>query len=298
MKEKIKESLWKGVVCVGLLIIIWGGYFCMREVIDRQISPCRDNFFWSYQVDSVSVYDNKVTLSGFAFQMDNDAISGNYEIVLRNDNEDKNLFLKMQYKERVDVKEYFKADFDCSKIGFEARANIKDLYKSTYEVLLRVKGEKTAYRTGVYLINGKLTLGASELLPLSAVEGMEIKEIIEKGKLRAFHVQKGLYVYQYMDSLYWIRDNEVDENEDLYMRFQLQIFDTDNVEDKKWIDESFWFSQNEISEWNTGKYRVAKKVIPSEYRIDKFRIGEKEDNWEWIEYFRPWYYWSETDIPQ
>ena len=105
-----------------------------------------------------------------------------------------------------------------------------------------------------------------------------------------------IYVYQYEGDLYWIADEEygfVDGDTTIQCQLsttqveKLPIYclerggDTDSI--------GFLFSNNEIVNANTGKYRVTKRNIPVEYSIVKIWTGNYIDGWKWLEYFRPRY---------
>ena len=55
-----------------------------------------------------------------------------------------------------------------------------------------------------------------------------------------------------------------------------------------WSDISFPFSSKELVEYNTGKYRVTKCAIPTEYSITKAWTGNYINEWIWRENFRIW----------
>ena len=60
-----------------------------------------------------------------------------------------------------------------------------------------------------------------------------------------------------------------------------------------WSNLGFRFKWNELVDWNTGIYRVAKATLPTEYSITKIWTGNYKDGWIWKSDFRPWYVFNE-----
>lgn len=291
--------LWKLVICVGLLVLIWGGYiFAKQYGTDRILNIREDDFSWVYQVDSVEIKDGKLLLKGFAFQLGVNAVENNYEIVLRELETGKRYFLKMSYLERKDVNDYFLCEYDYLQSGFVAEIKEKrlDLDEKNYEVLLRVAGEQTAYQTDTYLSEGKLMYAnPTEFVPLE-VAGTDLDEVVGNGVVRVYRPDCGMYVYQYDGALYWIAEpgyGFVDGDTTIQCQLsttQAKKIPHHRIENKlNWDNIGFLFSANELTELDTGKYRVTKKRLPSEYSIVKIWTGNYMDEWIWLHYFRPYY---------
>lgn len=297
--EKKKRTTGQVVVCVGLLVLIWGGYFLVKEyIIGRRLEVKADDFSWVYQVDAAETRDGEFVLKGFAFELDKNAVGDNYEIVLQELETGKNYFLAMDYLERKDVNDYFLCEYDYLQSGFEARIKEKklNLQERDYEVLLRMAGEKKAYRTGTYLTEGQLVYtNPTEFVPLE-VAGTELEEVVENGVLRVYRPDYGMYVYQYDGELYWIAEpgyGFVDE--DTYVQYQLYTTQIANLPEVRLKNEWYWdnigfqFTTNELKGQNFGIYRVAKKALPVEYAITRIWTGNHIDEWIWRQNFRPWY---------
>lgn len=296
--RKRKHNIFHIVLCVGLLAVIWGGYLLIMRGIHRSIEPCEDDFSWVYQVDSVVVEGDEFVLTGFAFELGRDAEKKAFDIVLQDIETGKNYFPKMQYSERKDVNEYFLCEYDYLNSGFTARIKSKklDLQKGNYEVLLQMGGTRKAYQTGTYLSKGQLMyVNPNEYVPLEVV-GTNLEEIVEKGVLRVYRPDVGMYVYQYEGELYWIAEPEYGFVEgDTIMQYQLGTTQVEKIPQHRlengWSSDNigFLFSRNELTEWNTGKYRVTKKSLPTVYSITKIWIGNFIDGWIWLQNFRPYY---------
>ena len=82
---------------------------------------------------------------------------------------------------------------------------------------------------------------------------------------------------------------------DTIIQYQLSTTQAESIPQQRlengwnWDNIGFYFSKNELIEWNTGKYRVAKKSIPTEYSVTKIWTGNYNDGWIWIQNFRPYY---------
>ena len=298
--EKVKRSTVHVVICVGLLCLIWGGYFLTKYYgTDRILEVEADDFSWVYQVDSVEIDNGDFVLRGFAFELDRDATEGAYEIVLQDIESGKRYFPKMEYMERMDVNEYFLCEYDYLQTGFEAMIKAKklDLDTKDYEVLLRRADERQTYQTGTYISKGELMYAnPQEFEPLN-VEGTGLEKIVEEGILRVYRPDYGMYVYQYEGELYWIAEDDYkyDKDGDTYIQCQLDTTQVDKLPEHRlknqwnWDNIGFLFTSNELVELSSSDYRVASEALPTEYAIEKIWTGNYVDFWIWRQNFRPYY---------
>ena len=134
-----------------------------------------------------------------------------------------------------------------------------------------------------------------EFVPLDVV-GTDLEMIVEKGVLRVYRRDYGMYVYQYEGELYWIADKYYGfVDNDVCVEFHMNTTQIEKLPEErlingwKWSDMSFMFCENELTEWNTGQYRVTKCVLPKDYSIAQIWTGNFIHEWIWIQYFRPWY---------
>lgn len=296
--DKNKWMMMRVIICIGLTVMIWVGYFFVKEYkINRVVEIKENNFSWVYQVDSCDEKNGKVVLEGFAFALDGDSKSGAYEIILQDIESEKLFFPKTKYVSRMDVNDYFLCDFDYTETGFVVELDEKkfDIDKC-YEILLRVSGEKLAYHTGVYILDGIVMYeNPLQFEPLD-VAGTDLEKIVENGVLRVYQPDVGMYVYQYEGDLYWIAEATYGFiNGDTYIQCQLETTQIDKLPANRlenqwyWDNISFFFNEKELIEWNTGRYRVARQSLPKEYAISKIWTGNYIENWIWKEYFYPYY---------
>lgn len=295
-----KRRLWQALVCVGLVTAVWFFYFFVTYRLHRQIEVYTDDFSWVYQIDTVEIEERELLLCGFAFQLNQNTTGRRFEIILQNTSTGKNIFPKMKYTERKDVEQYFWCEYDYLKSGFEAsfKTRMLDLNDGNYEVLLRPTGGKKTYHTGIFFAKGQLIYtNPVEFKPLE-VAGTDLEEVVEQGILRVYRPDYGMYVYQYQGELYWIAEQKYgfDEGGDTYVQYQLDTTQRGNLPEERlshqwyWDNISFFFRSMELSGWNTGKYRVAKERIPTEYSVTRIWTGNYKNEWIWQQYFRP-YYW-------
>ncbi len=262
----------------------------------------KDDFSWVYQVDSITETDGKLLLSGWAFQLNQDSSAENCELILYNAETGKAYFPKMEFSQREDVNNYFLCEYDYTDSGFTASISAKklDLEDSSYEILLRPTGERNAYQTGIYYADGKMMfVNPSEFVPLETA-GTDLDKITSEGILRVYRPDFGMYVYQFDGELYWIAEpyyGFIDG--DSYVHFEMDTTQIDKLPEERLQNNWFWsnigfrFKANELTEWNTGKYRVAKRSLPTEYSITRIWTGNYIDGWIWIQYFRPFYDFAE-----
>ena len=285
-----KRGIWHALICVGLLCLIWGGYFVsVRRILELRA----DDFSWVHQVDCVEIGDAQIRLSGFAFELDKNAKKGEYEIILQDIESEKIYFPRMKYSEREDVNDFFSGKYNYLETGFTATFNSKklSLQEKNYEVLLHVKGKRSVYKTGTFLAEGKLIYtNPKEFEPLD-IEGTELAYILEQGELRQYLPEEGIYIYQYKDELYWFvkNDEELLKNVSRIEYHPTGINDiTKKVEQ---IDLSFSFIRNEVVVNDMTAYKVTKSTLPKEYVVTSIRTGnwDKINGWNWICYIRPKY---------
>lgn len=297
-----KRTIWHFVICVGLVCLIWGGYFLAKHYgTDRILDVREDDFSWVYQVDSIETEGNEVVLRGFAFELDKDAEEGAFEIVLVDIETGKRYFPKMEYVGREDVNKYFLCEHEYVQSGFKATLKAKklDLEEKHFEVLLRMAGEQRTYRTGTHISKGSLMYtNPKEYVPLD-VAGTDLEEIVEEGILRVYRPDYGMYVYQYEGELYWIAEEDYGfVNGDTSVQYQLDTTQVNKLPQNRLENEWYWdnlgfgFAGRELNDIETGKYRVAKKYLPVEYSIEKIWTGYYDDKWIWKQDFRPYYFFD------
>lgn len=302
MEKNKKKTVLHAVICIGLLCVIWSGYFILRNSYDRRTTVKDDNFSWVYQVESLEQTEDDLILEGFAFQLEKNMNGSEFEILLQELKTEKTMFMEMQYDRREDVNDYFSCGYDYGNSGFSAKISLNkaNIQKNDYEILLRAKDEKVAYRTGIYISDGDMMYAEpTSYIPLD-VEGTSIKNVVDEGVLRVYRPDYGVYVYQYNGYFYWIMEPqyEFETVRDEYIELQFTTSQIEKLPEERlrnqWYYDNvrFKFLDKEIIDEELGEYRVAKEKIPTEYAITKAWTGKADEEWIWMQEFRPYYYFD------
>lgn len=302
--RKLQENKRKQVVfCVVSTLVISVMYLLGKHMVELQrehsFTIVPDNFTWVYQIDSMECEDNKLVISGWAFALEQDAGENKFEIVLHNLETEKDIFPKIRYEAREDVNAYFLCKYDYTQSGFTATCSEKRLDDGVYEILLKPEGSKNVYSTGIYYADGTMSfVNPEEFTPLDVAE-TNLELIVEQGILRVYRQDYGMYVYQYEGELYWIAEKWYDfVNGDTFVQYQMNTTQVENLPQNRldngwyWSNISFYFTKNELLDWDTGRYRVTKCALPTEYSVTQIWTGNYIDGWIWSTSFRPWYEFS------
>ncbi len=295
---KKKRTMWHVLVCFFLVCLIWGAFnFGMEKLNQRIESVIEDDFSWVVQVDGVRKENNELVLEGFAFELNEDAKTKAFDIILYDLDTGEYLFPKMEYEERKDVNNYFRCEYDYTKSGFVAKIKEKNLnlVEHDYEILLKEKQSRKPYRFSTYIEDGELMyVNPKEYKPLD-VEGTDLEEIVENGVLRVYRPDVGMYVYQYEGDLYWIADENYDFSETNATRIQELVLTTQTDKlpngkpENRWSSEDLWFYFEKYELSQSGVLRVAKRNMPEEYTVAIVKTGCFKNDWIWGQFFRMWY---------
>ena len=258
-----------------------------------------DDFSWVYQFESINKADETVEITGWAFQVDKDAKSNTFEIILSDVNSQQYIFSQMRFCARSDVNKYFLCDLDYTESGFIASVDVKNLklYENSYEVLIRELGSRYAQKTGVFIVNGEVTYTSPENYTEIDYAGRKIQDIVENGILKVCRPDVGMYVYQYEEDLYWIADEKYQFKEDgTYIQFQtyttqVEKLPPNRVERNLTFDDiGFYFENKYIENLSDERYKVAKVTLPDSYSLKMLETGYYVNGeWIWMNRFRPEY---------
>jgi len=312
--EKVKEFLkkipdWvKAVVASAVIIAV---AVVVNDVVTKwafeqghkNLTNIKEkDFSYIFQVDEFGIKNGRLVIDGWVFKFDEDAREADFEIILYDYAKDKKYYLKMEDVIRDDVNKYFLCEYDYSRSGFQAtiKSNKLDLENVNYEILIQETMSRNAIETGVYLYKGELTYVKPEKFVPLEVKGTDLENIIEQGIIRVYRPDLGVYVYQYEGALFWIAESiyDFDENGDTFIQYHLDTTQIENLPKERleaqwyWDNIGFSFKEKELTEWDTGKYRVAKKELPMGYSIEKIWTGNHKQDWIWIEFFQPYYYFD------
>jgi len=293
LKKNKKLQVLFFCVSMGVLILV---YTTIIKHVKQRLEIIEDDFSWVFQVDDITKDEKNLYINGWAFELERDA-NFSFEIALCDTETGKGYFPKTKYEAREDVNDYFLCDFDYSKSGFKATIPLAelDLDNKVYEVLIRPQSI-VAISTGIYYSNGEIFyVHPEQFVPLET-EGTDLEEITKNGVLRVYEPEIGMYVYQYDGELYWIAEEYYGfVNNKTYIQVHLYTTQNEKLPEERvksnhlWFLNGFHFRSNELQNQNTGKYRVTKCELPTEYSIREIRTGNYIDEWIWKRAFRPWY---------
>lgn len=297
-KETVSKIRNQILIFIVLMVILYLFYWTIMTLLSKRFEVRWDDYSWMFQIDSITEDDEDLVISGWAFQLDQNAEHEKYEIILRDTITGKGYYPKTEYHSRTDVNEYFVCEYDYSESGFLSKISLKklDLKNSVYEVLLRPGTDKEVYATGVYYSKGEMHhVNPEKFIPLQC-EGTDLEKVVEEGILEVYRPDVGMYVYQYEGEMYWIASEQYGfVNGDSVVQFQMYTTQVDRLPAERlesgnlWSNIGFKFSANELVEWDTGQYRVAKCALPTDYSITVIWTGNYIDDWIWRSDFRPWY---------
>lgn len=263
---------------------------------------------YCFEIESFDINQNKVRIKGWCFCLGLEA--SKHENLKRNtkpvfllvdSKDDKNkLVIRSEWNKREDVNKYFSCDIDYSYCGLSGEINASkiNIRDTKYKLLIKYdRDSEHAIDTGCFIINGKLEYGEKNTDLLRRTEGTELNEIVKNGEQKLSLPDRGIYVYQLNEFLYWIADEKFVFNDDKTIMVQYLIFSNQK---ERLPNGSKSFAEDKCSDFtayeitnlmDSGSFRVYKREIPNEYAITCIETGvwEKKLGWEWQGYFRPTY---------
>lgn len=304
MMEKLKKFLnkepaWLKAITASAMIVFVAVLvnYAVQMSIHRNISKIlEDDFKNVFQIDSINEKNGELILEGWVFKLNEEAVKDDFEIVLYDYNHDKKYYPKMKDTIRKDINNYFLCEYDYTNSGFVATIKSRklDLLNTNYEILIQKPDSRETFATGIYISKGELMyVKPEEYIPLD-VAGTELEEIIDDGVLRVYRPDVGIYIYQYAGKLYWIADENYafEEDNSTYVQYQLWTTQVDKLPSHRlenhwyWDNRGFDFSENEITEYSIGSYRVAVNEIPEDYSVTYVWTGYYTDECVWSQNFR------------
>lgn len=308
-----KMNIYKTVCFVLAMLIIIIAYLIINQLIKNSKDIERKEAFVQienqdilYHIDNARYENGNLIIEGWAFYLGVNAVDQRLTIFLRDINDYTNKFYFTETKiNRNDVNDYYLCDYDYTNCGFEALLYDKKLSSECYEILINVSYSELDERTGTrrensitistykYITNGELMACRKDMYDPIESNNTYINNIVDNGDLIFYRRNKGIYLYQYFDKLYWITNKNYEFSNDgrTYIQYQLRTTQTDLLPSSRinnkydWDNLGFVFEENEYREENFGEYRVASCRIPNEYAVTYFWTGYCVDNkWKWMEY--------------
>ena len=290
-----------GCLIAGIMVVVITGHSESSGTLMQE---------FAFQVESANRSKDELTLNGYFFINEETAGARECSVSLRPSASDNSHSSSDAAGEtdlatydlettsaipRSDVNNYFLCEYDYTNCGFTAKIDSAAIKENVqYEVLIKVDG--IYFSTGVYIKNTSIEfVPDSEKVDLEVSE-TDLEKITKDGRLMCSRKDYGCYVYQYKGALYWIADENFDFESDGSTYVQYQLWTTQpeklpavRVENNwDWDNIGFNFEDQEITgNMNCGRYRVARKELPSEYSITAIVTGYHDFTWIWNCYFRP-----------
>ena len=159
-----------------------------------------------------------------------------------------------------------------------------------YEILVKLKDRKTI-STSTYITKSSLSYVSGDI-PMPAINGTELEDIIKESIQKAYSKDFDTYVYQDGNRLIWLIGSDLDNNTEIIYHLYTNEVDKlpQNRRQYQFDNQGFRGGRdNELTGvMECGKYRVFEKDIPSEYNVTAICVGFNIDGGatEWEDYFR------------
>ena len=302
---KSKSVLMQVLICIGLLCLIWGGYYVSVQQV--RVSNERKAIFElevSLEYDLVSEVEEVVsdgewlTISGWAMHLNsmNNAIN----VVLQPMGTMKEKLLETESIDRKEMADYFVPNWDKGMCGFVSKIKEEELDNEVcYEILLSVeyetldeeesgssKSTRKKIATNQYLYNnGVYRYNPIEFRPPSSYD-VEIQKVIERGNVRLYSKEMNIWIYQYDTELYFISEAGDGTENGIEIVYPIMAFTSrpELLPDSEISYEHLGFYE-EKEEYDD-KYRVGVITLPTQYPITYINTGVYDFTDEkWIQSF-------------
>lgn len=298
------------------MCVILGGYFVLRMKVAEEVShryTVIEDINLAKYVEEVCIEEDVLTISGWCFYKDVDSSRNNVQVFLRNLNDEEDIvWLDVETVTREDVDAYFDCEVDYSQSGFLARTKAKKLNaESSYEIFLKLTYfDEQAKREGVVeeRIDQKhiVTVSTKRYLSKERVETFRpgedsilekttaeyLNKIFKEGLLLGYDKESDIYIYQFMNKLYWVAGKKAHFEEDGTTRIEFQLNTTrpDLLPEerimlgKNYDNLAFMFEEKELISESYYPYRVAEYAVAEAYPVTGFWTGYHDgSDWVWRE---------------
>lgn len=307
--EKSRKLQWV-FFCLSMAVIILGYVLSMHCVRNAKLNEIlqsektSEDIKFVSDVESISDKTKKIEIAGWAFRSDSKIISGS--MLLQPVNSGEVIVLKTKSKKRQDINDRFLPYWDTGMCGLIAEINKNKVSQNVcYEIIFSLCFEygdeddihrlRKTVSTKKYLYNGELYDFIPDEYISPEIDETEIREVIEKGRIRGYDSNKQIWIYNYTNRLYVIIGNDLYEDWEGKIDVPYHLWTTQNdklPENRKeygYDNKDFIFSSKEIR-ISSSNYHVAVVDIPREYPITNIRMGiydSKENKWIWQVDFLP-----------
>lgn len=316
--SKIKQILFFLISMFLLVMVYLCALFRVQSIkeINKLISlPAdTDNTILS-NFTNTKFNNNKIEFEGWALKLDSKVTDVHILLQSVGDNTDVKV-LKTERKRNEEVTTYYNSNWDFGDCGFvtSARGLSKEQCYEIFIVLDYLESHMTKTETELLQQRKKVSLEQYvydgvlyRYNPLTFVQpkltDSSMQNVIENGNLLGADLQKGIWIYEYDYSIYWIIDYSLLGNLEQAPEIPLLLFtsqidklpkDMQNLGREyksKYIEEQDYILQNDE------KYFVYSMQLPKEYPITYVDTGVyhnrgENKGWIWVKRLR-----LETIVP-
>lgn len=300
--ENRKKTIQQGIICVGLLCVIWGGYVGIsnkivsrqKELICLEQSAVHD-LNTIVNIETAKVENGRIRLVGWALRLNSK--NENISLVLQPTNGAKAVLFEADTFIREEINELFDEIWEFGECGFEVDKRDKKIEEDVcYEIMLsleyteEVEGDNAIKRqkvlTNYYLYENELYPYNPEIFEMPLVDDAELKNVILNGKVRLYSPEHNIWIYQYDRKLYYFWESQYDslEEENIGIPVIMSVLDkkTEQGKEGEYVQENLGFFF-ENREYDSEKIQVVVVPLETEKPIGYISTGIYDDTLkEWV----------------
>ena len=254
-------------------------------------------------IEMMEEVDGRLVLSGWAINMNTEVTK--IHVMLNEVNSDNVIILDTAMHEREDVETYFRENWEFGTCGFTSQVEVSKLKKNTcYEIIVVVddmegilNGLTTVFTsrkvsTKRFIMNRELFRYNPHEFVAPVVTDAELSEVVNKGTVRGYDLQGGIWVYQYDKYLYAFVASGFGSMEENQIGVPFRAHTSRNElipEDYIQYGHDYlgiYYEDETYSRAGVLPYQIVKIEIPSIYPVTKISAGlfdSAKD--EWLYYF-------------
>lgn len=215
LQKSKKKQMAFCLVSISILVVAY--YFTMNAMkkYKEEESIIKQNVVIDYELlydfEHIDIEESNFIIKGWVMKLG--AKNMGVHILLWSDNNDE-VILSTDMYVRKDVEEIFEPEYEHGKCGFIAELQPNELELDVcYQVYLVLDYETDSEKrlkvnTDKYICNGKLYNYNPNTFERPNVNDEELLQVINDGIVRAYDIEKEIWIYQYDDMLYYIVNSE------------------------------------------------------------------------------------------
>lgn len=303
-------------ILVGMYIVVQDKLVSIRDyrkIVERDISFDMDIMA---DIECVRYEDNSVFLTGWAAHLA--AVDFDINLVVNAlDGSDTQVY-NLNKIQRLDLEKYFNIREDQSIAGFELILTEEQVKKDVcYELLLYIEydlNEENIKNQGNYvkisrvgdkielrhfLLNGELYSYNPLTFVSPTVEDAKLEKVVNCGEICSYDIEKGVWIYWYDGSLYWILDAGSFPTLDKGLSLPVYIYtnspdlipdnEIDFYDKKGCTHREVYLEEEHCINTGPTTYFVASVELPVEYSITYLKTGvyasKEEQHWKYEDIF-------------